>query len=130
MPGPDPKTYRSRLYHIYNDPEVQGRFEPDAPSPQEPLPDLISNAYLLLGHDWKEAARNWEEEGHRTPPVMITVANRTETAARINHFFTRKQVAIPELCAPEGILHIDSNVLKRAEESDEPTAVVRIQSWK
>ena len=121
--GPDPKTYRSRLYHIYNDPDVRDDLNRRA-RPEEPLPDLVSNAYLLLGHDWREAARSWEEEGHPTPPVMITVANRTETAARINHFFTRKQVAITELCAPEGILHIDSNVLKRAEESDEPIAPV------
>ena len=121
--GPDPKTYRSRLYHIYNDPEVREDLNRRA-QPQEPLPDLVSNAYLLLGHDWREAARSWKEEGHPTPPVMITVANRTETAARINHFFTRKQVNIDELCAPEGILHIDSSVLKRAEESDGPVAQV------
>ena len=121
--GPDPKTYRSRLYHIYNDLEVREDLNRRA-QPQEPLPDLVSNAYLLLGHDWREAVRSWQEEGHPTPPVMITVANRTETAARISHFFARKQVAIPELCDPEGILHIDSNVLKRAEESDEPIAQV------
>ena len=121
--GPDPTTYKSRLYHIYNDPEVRDDLNRRA-QPQDPLPDLVSIAYLLLGHDWREAARSWKKEGHSTPPVMITVANRTETAARINHFFTRKQVDIDELCAPEGILHIDSNVLKRAEESDEPIAQV------
>ena len=121
--GPDPKTYKSRLYHIYNNPEVRDDLNRRA-QPQEPLPDLVTNAYLLLGYDWREAARSWQEEGHKTPPVMITVANRTETAARINHFFTRKQVAIDDLCAPDGILHIDSNVLKRAEESEEPIADV------
>ena len=119
--GPDPATYKSRLYHIYNDPVVRDDLNRRA-QPHEPLPDLVTNAYYLMGYDWREAARSWQEEGHPTPPVMITVANRTETAARINHFFTRKQVAIAELCAPEGMLHIDSNVLKRAEESDEPVA--------
>ncbi len=119
--GPDPATYKSRLYHIYNDPEVRDDLNQRVPA-HAPLPDLVANAYYLLGYDWQDAAQNWQKEGHPTPPVMITVANRTETAARINHFFTRKQVAISELCAPDGILHIDSNVLKRAEESDEPVA--------
>ena len=50
--------------------------------PHEPLPDLVTNAYYLLGYDWRETAQSWRENGHQTPPVMITVANRTETAAR------------------------------------------------
>ncbi|MBI2360948.1 MAG: DEAD/DEAH box helicase family protein, partial [Deltaproteobacteria bacterium] len=49
---------------------------------QEPLPLLVSVGYYLLGRDWLEAAKPWKERKLRTPPVMITVANRTETAAR------------------------------------------------
>ena len=59
-----------------------------------------------------------------TPPVMITVANRTETAARIRHAFERGSILIDELCDGDGILHIDSNVLKKAEEVEEPTAAL------
>ena len=53
---------------------------------------------------------------------MITVANRTETAARVNHALTHGRVLIEELCDPSRILHIDSRVLKQAEETEEPVA--------
>src|SRR5690606_19534603 len=56
-------------------------------------------------------------------PVMITVANRTETAARIKHAFDTGGLLIKELCDPERTLHIDSKVLGEAEAQDEPVAV-------
>ena len=76
---PDAKTYKSRLYHIYNDPEVKDDLNRKA-EPSEPLPDLVNNGYHLLGYDWRETARNWKNSGLQTPPVMITVANRTENS--------------------------------------------------
>ena len=94
--------------------------------PHEPLPDLVTNAYYLLGYDWKVAAEDWRESGLPTPPVMITVANRTETAARVKHAFDRKRILIDELCDEERTLHIDSRVLKRAEESEEPIAELAV----
>ena len=75
-------TYKSRLYHIYNDPEVKDDLNRRA-KPEEPLPDLVVNGYYLLGFDWRETSEQWRKDGSKTPPVMITVANRTETAARI-----------------------------------------------
>ena len=117
----DAKTYRSRLYHIYNDPDVKDDLNRRA-QPHEPLPDLVTNGYYLLGYDWREAAREWREAQIKTPPVMITVANRTETAARVKYSFDRKRILIDELCDGERTLHIDSGVLKRAEESEEPIA--------
>jgi len=81
---PDAKTYKSRLYHIYNDAEVKDDLSRRA-EPEEPLPDLVLNAYCLLGYDWREARRAWEQSGLPTPPVMITVGNRTETAARVKN---------------------------------------------
>ena len=122
---PDAKTYKSRLYHIYNDPEVKDDLNRRAKS-DEPLPDLVANGYYLLGYDWRETAKSWEDTGFKTPPVMITVANRTETAARVKHAFDRKRIRIDELCDAERTLHIDSGVLKRAEESEEPIAEVLI----
>ena len=122
---PDAKTYKSRLYHIYNDPEVKDDLNRRAKS-DEPLPDLVANVYYLLGYDWRETAKSWEDTGFKTPPVMITVANRTETAARVKHAFDRKRIRIDELCDTERTLHIDSGVLKRAEESEEPIAEVLI----
>ena len=49
----------------------------------DPLPDLIKNAYILLGKDWKATKDDWEKVGYKIPPVMITVANTTYTSARI-----------------------------------------------
>jgi type III restriction enzyme len=116
---PDAKTYRSRLYHIYNDPEVKDDLNRRA-EPHEPQPDLVLNAYYLLGYDWRETLQAWQAAGLPTPPVMITVANRVETAARIKHAFDTRRIHIDELCAPERILHIDSKVLAEAEAREEP----------
>jgi type III restriction enzyme len=110
--------YRSRLYHIYMDPEVKDDINRKAEE-HEPLPDLVTHAYYLLGKDWLETAKEWEKVGFKTPPVMISVANRTETAARIKYAFDHKKIRIDELCIPEKILHIDSKVLKEAEEKQE-----------
>ena len=120
---PDAKTYKSRFYHIYSDGEVRDDLNRRA-EPHDPLPDLVTNAYYLLGYDWRETARSWRESGHQTPPVMITVANRTETAARVNHALAHGRVLIEELCDPYRILHIDSRVLRQAEETEEPVATL------
>ena len=120
---PDAKTYRSRLYHIYNDPEVKDDLNRRA-QPHEPLPDLVTNGYYLLGYDWRETANNWQQQGFETPPVMITVANRTETAARVKSAFDRKEVLIDALCDSGRTLHIDSRVLAEAEAAEEPIAQV------
>ena len=115
---PDAKTYKSRLYHIYNDPEVKDDLNRRA-GPSEPLPDLVRNGYYLLGYDWRETTKRWEEEGAATRPTMITVANRTETAARVKHAFDRRDILIDELCDAERTLHIDSKVLANAEAAAE-----------
>ena len=120
---PDAMTYRSRLYHIYNDPEVRDDLNRPA-RVEEPLPDLVMNGYYLLGYDWRETARDWIARRSATPPVMISVANRTETAARIKYAFDRKRVHIDELCDPKRTLHIDSKVLDTAEATEEPIADV------
>ena len=46
---------------------------------------------------------------------MITVANRTETAARVSHAFVNGKVRIDELAVPDRMLHIDSKALETAE---------------
>lgn len=112
------KDYKSRLYHIYMDSEVKDDLNRKADE-QETLPDLVINGYYLLAKDWLETANRWKEAGLPTPPVMITVANRTETAARIKYAFDHKKIRIDELCVPELTLHIDSNVLEMAELQDE-----------
>lgn len=120
---PDARTYKSRLYHIYNDPDVKDDLNRPA-EPEEPLPDLVLNAYYLLGYDWREAQRAWANAGLPTPPVMITVCNRTETAARVKYAFDHQNIHIDELCDPDRILHIDSKVLGEAEAQEEPLTMV------
>jgi len=113
---------KSRLYHIYMDPTVKEDINRKAQE-SEPLPDLVINAYYLLGKDWLETKKAWEKAGQKVPPVMITVANRTETSARIKHAFLHNEIMIPELCIPEGILQIDSKVLDEAESGEEAVSV-------
>ena len=118
---PDAKTYRSRLYHIYNDPEVKDDLNRKA-RPAEPLPDLVLNGYHLLGYDWRETAKSWDARDAATRPTMITVANRTETAARVKHAFDHRRIPIEELQDAERTLHIDSKVLAEAEAAAEAGA--------
>jgi type III restriction enzyme len=114
--------YKSRLYHIYADSEVKDDINRRADE-TEPLPDLLINGYYLLGKDWLETKKEWEEAGHNVPPVMITVANRTETSARIKYSFDHKKILIDELCNPSKTLQIDSTILSQAEEGSESVSL-------
>ena len=119
--GVDPKTYRSRMYHIYDDNSVKGDLNRRA-AETEPLPDLVRAAYRLLGHDWAAAFEEWRKAGHPVPPVMISVTNRTETAARLKHAFDSGQLGVEGLWSPELTLHVDSKALAKAELSETPIA--------
>lgn len=112
--APDVNTYKSKLYHLYEAEDIKTDINRPA-KPEEPIPDLLSNAYRLLGMDWLKLYEAWKEEGSSVPPVMISVVNRTETAARIKYAFDHKRIKIDELCDPEKTLHIDSKVLEMAE---------------
>lgn len=111
---PDIETFKSKLYHIYNDETVKDDIT-RAAKEDEPLPDLITQAYYLLGKDWEALYNSWKEQGSIVPPVMITVANRTETAARIKYAFDHNRIPVPELCRQEYTLHIDSKTMEKAE---------------
>ena len=96
--GPiNPKNYKSKLYHIYDDEDVKKNLTRRA-KPEEILPELVRNAYLLLAHDWEETLKEWEKNNMKTPPVMISAVNRKETADRINDMFEKGKITIPELC--------------------------------
>jgi Type III restriction enzyme, res subunit len=83
---PDARTLRSKLYHIYRDPSVSEDLNRAKTEPHEALPKLVQDAYTLLGADWRETQRQWREAGHHSPPVMLTVCNRTECqSARNRH---------------------------------------------
>jgi len=117
--GKNDDNLRSRLYHIYMDPDVKDDINRKAEE-SEALPDLIKNAYLLLGKDWQATKDDWQKVGFKTPPVMITVANTTYTSARLKYAFDHdafllKVADLDDLGNPAGILQIDSAVLEKAE---------------
>jgi type III restriction enzyme len=110
---------RPRLYHIYADDTVKDDLNQQAEETM-PLPDLIRNAYLLLAKDWKATKDEWEKARHKVPPVMITVANTTNTSTRIKYSFDHdafylSDAGLGDLCEPERTLQIDSAVLQKAE---------------
>ncbi|MDR2798243.1 MAG: DEAD/DEAH box helicase family protein [Treponema sp.] len=119
---PNAKDFRSKLYHLYTDETVKSNVNRAEP-PETPLPDLVIQAYNLLGADWRTTFKDWKEINPVTqqpfsavPPVMITVANRTETAARIQYAFEHKHIITEELCDPKYLIHIDSKTLEKAEQ--------------
>jgi type III restriction enzyme len=57
---PEAAGYRSKLYHIYE--WVRDDLNRKAEA-HEPLPQLVTNGYYLLGKDWLETARRWMEAG-------------------------------------------------------------------
>jgi type III restriction enzyme len=116
------KDFKSRLYHIYTDPTVKDDINQKV-EPHVPLPDLVNTAYTILGNDWNETRKRWEQEGAPTPPVMITVANLTHTAARVGYALSHKKIPIEKLGEPKGILHIDSKVLGEAEALEEAVEI-------
>jgi type III restriction enzyme len=111
---PDARTLRPKLYHIYRDAEVAEDLNRKAEA-HEPLPKLVQDAYTLLGADWRAALADWRAAGHPSPPVMLTVCNRTETAARVEYYLQKGHAHWPELHAPERTLRVDSKVLEKAE---------------
>jgi type III restriction enzyme len=115
---PDTRTLRPKLYHLYRDDEVADDLNRRGAQAHEPLPKLVQDAYTLLGADWRAALNDWRAAGHTSPPVLLTVCNRTETAARIEHYFKQGNAHWPELHAPEKTLRVDSRVLDKAEQGE------------
>ncbi|MFZ4535965.1 BPTD_3080 family restriction endonuclease [Propionivibrio sp.] len=109
------QTYRSKLYHLYREPEVAEDLNRRGAQAHEALPQIVQEAYTLLGADWREVRAGWLAKGHVSPPVMLTVCNRTETAARVEHYFAQGDAYWPELQARTKTLRVDSRVLEKAE---------------
>ena len=108
--GPiNPKDYKSKLYHIYDDEEVKDSLNRRA-APTAMLPALVRNAYLLLGYDWQKTLEEWQKNNMLTPPVMISVVNRKETANRVEHMFKGKRISIEGLHDEEKTLLIYSDI--------------------
>lgn len=110
--GPDMK---SRLHHIYADPDVTSNLKSN--KPEKELPDLVKNAYFLLNQHWLIKKDEWNTASERKntvsiPPVMITVCNKSKTADRIEKYLKNEF----EILSTEGhFLRIDTKTLKQAE---------------
>lgn len=125
------KELRSRLYHIYMDETVKDDINQKVDE-SIPLPDLIKNAYLLLGKDWQATKDDWEKAGYKIPPVMITIANTTVTSARIKYSFDKDSfllnvAGLGDLCNAEKTLQIDSSILQKAEAESEEVEIVEVE---
>ncbi|MFA5857990.1 MAG: DEAD/DEAH box helicase family protein [Elusimicrobiota bacterium] len=113
--GPDIK---SKLFHIY--PSVREDLNRRA-EPHEGLPDLVKNAVNILGADWSKEKESWEQQNppRETPPVMIIICNRTETAARIEYSLENGYSAVEELGDRNCLLRIDQEALDKLEANEE-----------
>jgi type III restriction enzyme len=125
------KELRSRLYHIYMDDTVKDDINQKVDE-STPLPDLIKNAYLLLGKDWQATKDDWEKAGYTIPPVMITVANTTVTSARIKYSFDKDSfllsvAGLGDLCNSDKTLQIDSSILQKAEAETEEVEIIEVE---
>ena len=115
----DPRLPDSYLYHIYSEEGVREDLS-GGKGEKVRLPDKVIDAYRLLANSWKETFESWQSQGAKSPPVMVSIANVTRTAARIHHWFTESgEVTVSALEDAATTLHIDSTVLKKAEQDDQ-----------
>jgi len=105
---------KSKMFHIY--PEVKEDLNRRAEA-QEGLPDLVRNAVNILGGDWLREKENWEKQipPRETPPVIIMICNRTETAARLEYSIENGYFAVEELGEKDKLLRIDQDALDKLE---------------
>ena len=110
--------FKSKLFHIY--PEVKEDLNRRAES-HEGLPDLVKNAVNILGGDWLKEKEKWgkQDPPRETPPVLIMICNRTETAARLEYSFVNGYFAIDELGDKKGLIRIDQDALDKIEADEE-----------
>ena len=110
------KDFKSKLFHIY--PEVKDDLNRRA-EPHEGLPDLVRNAVNILSGDWLKTKEEWEKVNFETPPVMIMICNRTETAARLEYSLVNGHFTVSELADKKKLLRIDQDALDKIEANEE-----------
>lgn len=110
--------FKSKMFHIY--PEVKEDLNRRA-AQHEGLPDLVKNAVNILGGDWLKEKEKWENQNppRETPPVMIMICNRTETAARLEYSLANGYFAVEELGDKKGLIRIDQDALDKIEADEE-----------
>lgn len=111
--------YNSKLFHIYADKDTKDNLNSKS-GPEIDLPKLVIDGYRLLTLDYEETRKEWENVHSPVPPVMISVCNRTDTAARVVHSFIKKKIGESEALQDESTtLHIDSDVLNSDKKDEE-----------
>ncbi len=108
--------FKSKLFHIY--PEVKDDLNRRAEA-HEGLPDLVRNAVNILSGDWLKTKEEWELAHFETPPVMIMICNRTETAARLEYSLLNGHFTASELTDRKKLLRIDQDALDKIESNEE-----------
>ena len=105
---------KSKLFHIY--PYVKEDLN-QKKNPHEGLPDLVRNAVNILGADWLREKDLWMKQvpPRETPPVLIVITNRTETAARLEYTLRNGYSAVEELGEASKLLRIDQDALDKLE---------------
>lgn len=110
------QDFKSKLFHIY--PQVKDDLNRRAQK-TEGLPDLVRNAVNILGGDWLKTKEEWEAQQFDTPPVLISICNRTETAARLEYSLENGYFSIPELGENKKLIRIDQDALDKLESGEE-----------
>ena len=108
--------FKSKLFHIY--PEVKDDLNRRA-EVQAGLPDLVRNAVTILAGDWLKTKEEWESVNFETPPVMIMIANRIETAARLEYSMVNGHFNVSELSDNKKLLRIDQDALDKIEAEED-----------
>ena len=103
---------KSKLFHIYE--HVKTDLNRRAPK-TEGLPDLVDRAVDILGADWLKSKGEWDQHGRTTPPVMIMITNRAETAARLEYSLVNGYFSVEELYDREKFIRIDQEALDKIE---------------
>lgn len=83
------------------------------------LPDLVKSAVDHLASDWLNIKEEWDAVERPTPPVIISVTNRKETAARLTHHILNGYCSIKELENQDQFLRIDQDALEQLESESE-----------
>ncbi|NQU77105.1 type III restriction endonuclease subunit R, partial [Candidatus Falkowbacteria bacterium] len=110
------KDLKSKLFHIYE--HVKEDLNRRAEQ-HEGLPDLVANAVNILGADWLDSKDKWKKQGRETPPVMIMISNRIETAARLEYSIMNGYFAVDELSDKSKLIRIDQDALDKIESNEE-----------
>lgn len=110
------KDLKPKFFHIYE--HVKEDLNRRAEK-HEGLPDLVRNAVNILGADWLQSKDDWEKQGRKTPPVMIMISNRTETAARLECSLENGFFSVDELADKAKLIRIDQDALDKIEADEE-----------